>query len=72
MPKFGTKNSLFGYLWVRVLKAIVIFEITTLKFVISESLTHIVNFGVGFAFSKRLGSTFSEGSVPGSGFGSAL
>ena len=33
-------------------KTIVIFEMNTLKFVISESLTHTRNFGIGFAFSK--------------------
>ena len=33
MPKFGTKNTLFGYFWARILKIIIIFEITTLKFV---------------------------------------
>ena len=32
--KFGTKNALFGYFWVRIfLKTIVIFEISILKFV---------------------------------------
>ena len=36
-------------------KTIVIFEISTLKFVKHESLTHTVNFGVGSAFSKGFG-----------------
>ena len=36
-------------------KAIVIFEISTLKFVISESLTHTVNFSIGSAFSEGPG-----------------
>ena len=49
------------------LKTIVIFEISTLKFVKNESLTHTVNFCIGSAFSKGQGSTFSEG--PGSGPG---
>ena len=31
----------------------------------NESLTHTVNFGIGSAFSKALGSTFSEGLDPG-------
>ena len=48
-------------------KTIVIFEISTLKFVKTESLTHIVNFGIGPTFSECLGSVFSEG--PGSGPG---
>ena len=45
-------------------KTIVIFEISTLKFVISESLTHTVNFGIGSAFSKGPGSAFSGGPGP--------
>ena len=62
MPKFGTKNALFGYFWARILKSFVIYEISTLKFVNieSESLTHTVNFGIGSAFSKGPRSTFSE------------
>ena len=39
MPKFGTKNALFGYFWARILKkSIVMFEIRTLKFL------HLKNF----------------------------
>ena len=41
-------------------KTIVIFEISTFKFVKNESLTHTMNFGVGSTFSKGLGSAFSE------------
>ena len=37
-------------------KTIVIIEISTLKFVEIESLTHTANFGVGSAFSKGAGS----------------
>ena len=48
-------------------KTIVLFEISTLKFVINESLTHTVNFGIGSAFSKGPGSAFSEGPGPGPG-----
>ena len=44
---------------------IVIFEISTLKFIKNESLSHTVNFGMGFGFSTSLGSTFSEGPGPG-------
>ena len=45
-------------------KTIVIFEISTLKFVKNDSLTHIVNFGIGSTFSKVAGSVFSEGPGP--------
>ena len=38
---------------------------STLKFVENESLTHAVNFGIGFAFSKGPRSAFSEGPGPG-------
>ena len=38
---------------------IVIFEISTLEFVKCEFLTHTVNFGIGSAFCKGLGSVFS-------------
>ena len=53
MPYFG----IFG---LELQKIIVIFEISTLKFVLRESLTHTVTFG------KGPGSAFSEGSGPGS------
>ena len=46
-------------------KTIVIFEISTLTFVKTESLTHIVDFGIGSTFSKCLGLVFSEGPGPG-------
>ena len=48
-------------------KTIVIFEISNLKFVKNESLTHKVNFGIGPTFSKCLGSIFSEGPSLGPG-----
>ena len=41
-------------------KIIVIFELSTHKFVISESLTDTVNFGIGSVISKGPGSAFSE------------
>ena len=44
---------------------VVIFEISTLEFVKNGSLTHTVNFGIRSAFSKALGSAFSEGPGPG-------
>ena len=43
------------------------FEISNLEFVKHEFLPHRMNFGIGSAFSKGLGSTFSE--VPGPGRG---
>ena len=54
MSKFGSKNALFGYFWGIISKTIVMFEISTLEFAKNESLTHTVNFGVGFAFSKKV------------------
>ena len=33
MPKFETKNALFGHFWTSILKNLFIFEISTLKFV---------------------------------------
>ena len=60
MPYFG----IFG---LEFYKTIVMFEVSTLKFFVSESLTHTVNFDIGSAFSKGLGSAFSEG--PGLGPG---
>ena len=54
-----------GIFRLEFLKTVVIFEISTLKFVKNESLTHAVNFGIGSAFSKSLGSAFSEGPGPG-------
>ena len=47
-------------------KTIVIFEISTLEF-FNEFLTHTVNFDIGSALSKGLGSPFSEGPGPGLG-----
>ena len=48
-------------------KTVVIFEISTFKFVKTESLTHTVNFGIGTTFSKGPASPFSGG--PGTGTG---
>ena len=67
MPKLRTKNALFGYFWGRIFKNTVIFEISSVEFVKHESLTHTMNFGIGFAFSKGLRSAFSEGLGPDSG-----
>ena len=102
-PKFGAKNTLFGYFGVRILRNYCHIEISTLKFVklrnfrkkqkylnfvkkwkclnlgpkmldsgifalefknsnlkfvISESLTHAMNFGIGSAFLKVRGLLF--------------
>ena len=65
----GPKMPDLGIFGVEFLKGIVIFEISTLKFVKAESLTHTVNFGIGSAFSEGPGSAFSEGSGPGPGPG---
>ena len=54
-----------GILGLEFQKPIVIFEMSTLKFVISESLTHTRNFSIASAFFKGLGSVFSEGPRPG-------
>ena len=56
-----------GIFGLKFLKTIVLFEISTLKFVTNESLTHTVNFDIGYAFSKGPGSAFSEGPGPGPG-----
>ena len=67
MPKFETKNALFWYFWLEFEKTIAMFEISAFKFVKHKFLTHPVNFGIEFVFSKALGSTFSEGLGPGQG-----
>ena len=46
-------------------KAIVIPDISTLDILKNESLTHIVNFGIGCGFSKDPEYSFSEGLDPG-------
>ena len=43
------------------------FKVSTLKLVQNESLSHRVNFGVGYNFSKGPGSAFSESPGPGLG-----
>ena len=48
-------------------KTVVIFEISTFKFVKTESLTHTVNFGIGTTFSKGPASPFSGGTGTGTG-----
>ena len=58
---------IWGIFRLEFLKIIVIFEINTLKVVISEFLNHTVDFGIGSAFSKGRGSIFSVGPGPGSG-----
>ena len=58
MPYLGTIGLVFE-------KALVISETNTLEFLKNESLTHTLNFDIGFNFSKVLGSGFSEGLGPG-------
>ena len=58
MPCLGTFGLEFE-------KAIVISEISTLKFLKKESLTHTVNFSIGKVFSKGPVSGSSEGLGPG-------
>ena len=70
MPNLGTKISYLGIFRLEFLKTIFIFEISTLEFVKYESLTNAINFGIGSAFSKDLGSILSEGPAPGPGPGS--
>ena len=71
MPKAKTKNTSFGYFSAGILrKTIVIFEISTLKFVKIEFLTQTVDFGTWSAFCKCRECTFSKS--PGPGFGSTL
>ena len=55
MPKFGTKNALCGYFWARILKNYCYIWNQNPQFVISESLTHTVNFGVGSSLSRDPG-----------------
>ena len=57
----------FGIFWLEFEKNILIFEISTLKFVVSVSLTHTVESGIGSIFSKGPGSAFSEGLGPNPG-----
>ena len=38
MPKFGTKIALFEYFWAGICENILIFEISTLEFVLLQSL----------------------------------
>ena len=45
----------FGIFGLEFEKGIVIYEINVFKVVENESLTHIVNFGVGFALSEGPG-----------------
>ena len=64
MPKFGTKSALLSILGLEFYKTIVIFEISNLKFVINESLSHTVNFCIWSTFSEGPGSAFSQGPGP--------
>ena len=63
----GPKKPYLDIFGLEFKKNIVIFEISTLKFVKNESLTHTVNLGLGSVFSKGPMSAFFEG--PGLGPG---
>ena len=66
IPIFDTKNTLLEYFWAAILKKTsVIFEISALELVKNEILTHTVNFGIGFVFSKGLEAAFFEDPDPG-------
>ena len=47
-----------GIFGLKFKKPIVIFKVSTVKFVKNESSTHTVNFGIGSAFSRGSGSAF--------------
>ena len=57
----------YGILGLEFVKGIVISEMSALEFLKNESLTHTVNFGIGFSFSKGPWSRFHEGPGPGPG-----
>ena len=57
MPYLGTFRPEFE-------KTIFISEISTLEIIKSAFITKKVNFGIGSAFSKGSGYTFSEGQGP--------
>ena len=57
--------SYLGIFGLEFKETIVIFGITTFKFVKNEFLTHTLNFGVGSTFPKGPGSAFAEGPGPG-------
>ena len=58
MPKFGTKNSIFGYFLGLIFKNLYSY---LKSFVKNEFLTDTVNYSMGSAFSKDPVSAFSEG-----------
>ena len=74
MPKFGTKNALFGYFWPKMLYLGNFGQEFKKKYCHiwnqhpqicqNVSLTYTIDFGIGSAFSKGLG--------PGSGLGNLL
>ena len=65
---FGAKNALFRFFGLEFLKAIVIFEISSLELVEIVFLTYTVNFSIGPALSKGLGSNYSQGQIWGPDF----
>ena len=63
----GPRALYFGKFGPEFKKTMVIFGISTLKFVKYGFLTHTGKFGIGSAFSKGPGSTFSKSPGPGLG-----
>ena len=61
MPKFGTKNALFGFFQTRIFKNYCQIWNQHPQLCQNQYLTHTVNFGIGSAFSIGPGSFFSEG-----------
>ena len=51
---FRTKNVLFGYFWLGILKTNVIYKISTIEFAKNEFLTHTEKLGIGSVFLKVL------------------
>ena len=62
--RFGPKLSYLENFGLEIEKTIVIFEISTHKFIKNDFLTNIVNFGIEITFYKGLESPFSGGSCP--------
>ena len=60
IPKLGTKNASFGYLWVEfIFKIIVTFEKSTPEFVKNGFLRYTAHSVIEFAFYKSPGSGFT-------------
>ena len=63
MPKFGTKNALFGNFGLRIKKTIVIFEISTLEFGIRRNFVNklkYLNLGPKMTYLGSFGLQFEN------------